>query len=95
MTRLLPRDIDNISADLAVHNRHLISATGYSLFELGCKCWGVIPVTSGLGIITSFSDTVAGILQCLGFKAQASTATDEQELPVPLSREWTGLSESI
>lgn len=92
MTRLLPRDIDNISADLAVHNRHLISATGYSLFELGCKCWTVdpeamllqaksytvrvIPVTSGLGVITSFSDTVAGILQFLGFKAQVSTATD-------------------
>ena len=92
MTRLSHKDIDCINADLEVYNNHLISATGHSLFEIGCHCWGVepevmiqmaksytvrvIPVTAGLGVITSFSDTVAGILQYLGFKAQASTLTD-------------------
>jgi len=92
MTRLSHKDIDCINADLEVYNNHLISATGHSLFEIGCHCWGVepavmiqlaksytvrvIPVTAGLGVITSFSDTVAGILQFLGFKAQASTLTD-------------------
>lgn len=92
MTRLSHKDIDCISADLKVYNNHLITATGYSLFEIGCHCWDVapeaifhqarsytvrvIPMTAGLGIITDFSNTVAGILQFLGFKAQASELTD-------------------
>ncbi len=92
MTRLSHKDIDCISADLEVYNKHLVSATGHSLFEIGCHCWGVapeaifhqaksytvrvIPVTAGLGVITDFSDTVAGILQFLGFRAQASKLTD-------------------
>lgn len=92
MTRLSNKDIDPISADLEVYNNHLVGATGHSLFEIGCHCWGVtpevmcqqaksytvrvVPVTAGLGIITNFSNTVAGILQFLGFKAQASTLTD-------------------
>ena len=92
MTRLSHKDIDCISANLEVYNNHLISVTGHSLFEIGCRCWGgapeslfrqassytvrVIPVTAGIGVITDFSDTVAGILQFLGFRAQVSTQTD-------------------
>ena len=92
MTRLKEQDIDQISDRLAVHNEQMIKITGCGLFELACYCYGVqvesaraltdsytvgvIPVTAGQGVISSFTDTVAAIVRYLGFQAFVSRPSD-------------------
>ena len=92
MTRLSHRDIDTITSDLAQYNNHLMTSTGSGLFDIACCCCGcdpslisqkakifsmqVIPVTAGIGVITEFSETVAGILRFLGLKAEVAPFAD-------------------
>lgn len=92
MTRLSHKDIDTITSDLAQYNNQLIASTGSGLFDIACCCHGcdpvllsqkaetfsmqVIPVTAGIGVITEFSETVAGILRFLGFKAEVAPFAD-------------------
>ena len=92
MTRLSPNDIDTITDDLNLYDGKLRAATGCGLFELACDCFGiapsqaskraanftigVVPVTAGLGVISEFSNTVAGILEYLGFTVVVTSETD-------------------
>lgn len=101
MTRLTSRDIDRITDGLAGYNKRLIASTGRGLLEIACHCYGadvdfvkrqarsfsalVIPVTSGLGVITDFSDTVAGILSFLGTSAEVSPRSDVSGLALAVN----------
>ena len=92
MTRLTTKDITPIEQALAVCDRQLIQTTGKSLLGIACHCLGkdedrvrdqaqgfavqVVPVTSGLGVISRFSETVCAILSHLGFAASVADKTD-------------------
>ena len=92
MTRLSSSDIRRISPRLHSHESELRVATGRSMLGIACHGWGVdesicselarsfsidvIPVTAGLGIIDSFSQTVADILKHLGFRARVTEQSD-------------------
>lgn len=92
MTRLKERDICNISSRLEAYDRELLSKTGHTLFGIACHACGreeislaprvtsftidVIPITSGQGIISNFSETIAAILTFLGFTARVAGKTD-------------------
>ncbi|SDE37297.1 3-methylornithyl-N6-L-lysine dehydrogenase PylD [Sporomusa acidovorans] len=81
MTRLKEKDIQKVVTRLAQYDAELISKTGYSLRSIATRAAdrdlnttlvaqpkiAVIPITSGQGIIGGFSETVAGILEYLGF----------------------------
>lgn len=84
MTRLSSKDIYNISATLNDYNNELMRKTGCTLSQIASyasefdnreKCYkfhsfkvGVIPITSGKGVIEGFSKTIADIISFLGFK---------------------------
>ncbi len=92
MTRLTSRDIRNIASRLQDYDRHLIASTGYDMLGIACKCFEkeydfirekasryhlrVVPITAGDGVITTFSETVAAILNHLGFNAEVTDKTD-------------------
>lgn len=92
MTRLTTKDITPIEQSLAACDRQLIAATGKSLLGIACHCLGkdedtvreqatgfciqVVSVTSGLGVISGFSQTVCSILSHLGFAASVADKTD-------------------
>jgi len=92
LTRLKTSDINNIPSRLETYNRELLSRTGRSLLGIACHAYGadevqirhrigsfcihVVPVTAGQGIITDFSETIAAILQFLGFNARVSDLPD-------------------
>lgn len=92
MTRLSPSDISGINSGLQSYDKHLVDCTGQSMLDIACVCCGVepdracelasgykirvVPVTSGLGIISNFSDVVAAILKYLGFAVEVSETTD-------------------
>jgi pyrrolysine biosynthesis protein PylD len=92
MTRLTSSDISNIGSRLKSHDEHLIASTGHDMLGIACKCLEieyaivreragryhvrVVPVTAGEGLITTFSETIAVILNHLGFRAEVSDKTD-------------------
>ncbi|WP_407309012.1 3-methylornithyl-N6-L-lysine dehydrogenase PylD [Desulfosporosinus sp. SB140] len=90
MTRLKEDDIDEISATLSKYDQELLSKTGYKLSELAAYAVGgdlnqanheslqiaVIPLTCGQGIIGGFADSVASIINHLGFSAWVTKLPD-------------------
>lgn len=82
MTRLRTSDIANIGATISTYEAELIANTGYDLSGIACRAAdisemhfqkrvkvlsiGVIPITSGQGIIIGFCDAVASILSHIG-----------------------------
>lgn len=92
MTRLKQNDIEDIEKSLSIYNGNVKKITGHSLWEVACTAAGVsnieamhrmvnlkihiVPVKSGLGIITGFTETVSGIISYLGFKTTLSKTTD-------------------
>ena len=92
MTRLKNSDICDIPSNLESYNRELITKTGQSLLGIACHACGVeelkikqrldsfcihvVPVTTGLGVISNFSETVCVILKFLGFIARVSDKPD-------------------
>jgi 3-methylornithyl-N6-L-lysine dehydrogenase len=92
MTRLCTDDVQGIPAKLHEYDLELRRKTGCSLRELACHAAGIeikkvehqlhlfpigiIPVTSGKGLIKGFSDAVHGIVSQLGFAAFITEATD-------------------
>lgn len=101
MTRLKESDIQPITCLLKEYNHELMTKTGHSLSEIAAHAAllqakeadlqelgsvAVIPVTSGQGIITGFSQTVAGILSYLGSKAFIPDATDVKGFAEALTR---------
>ena len=83
MTRLLTEDIDHIRQELEEYDQQLMKKTGNTLREIALQAVGplgcefeeivkslkvcVIPLTCGMGVIDSFSNTVSGIINHLGF----------------------------
>jgi len=91
MTRLKSADIENLTAELRGYDERLRQSIGMGLAELGCSGAGVsieavgqtrdirvaaVPVTSGKGVITSFSQTLVAIAAYLGFSAEVTTQYD-------------------
>lgn len=86
MTRLKEQDINHISLKIKEYDAIFKKQTGYTMAEVAKQVTGlttfnnnevaVIPVTSGLGIIGGFSETVCSILQYVGAKAYVTKGTD-------------------
>ena len=92
MTRLITNDISDIAANLKNYDRELVARTGYTLSGIACRAAeideaeiknllpeirvGVIPITSGEGIIGGFADAVLNILLHMGANAFITRTTD-------------------
>jgi pyrrolysine biosynthesis protein PylD len=98
MTRLTDDDVKGISNSLETVDQMLLRCTGMSTFEMACDAAGVttgyldleefrvgvVPVTSGMGVITRFSESVADICRNLGMDAFVTSTYDV-----------TGLAEAV
>jgi pyrrolysine biosynthesis protein PylD len=92
VTRLITTDISDIAANLKNYDRELVDRTGYSLSGIACRAAeideaqiknllpkirvGVIPITSGEGIISGFADAVLSILLHMGANAFVARSAD-------------------
>ena len=92
MTRLITADISNIAANLKNYDRELVARTGCSLRGIACLAAeideaqiknllpkiqvGIIPISSGEGIIGGFADAVLNILLHMGANAFVTRSTD-------------------
>ncbi|WP_373483363.1 3-methylornithyl-N6-L-lysine dehydrogenase PylD [Acetobacterium sp.] len=97
MTRLVKKDIAAMDKNLNHLDRLLEAVTGKSLLEIGAFAMGkalpliptriaVVPITTGLGIIQGFSETVTAILVYLGADAFTTEKTDVRGLQEAFSR---------
>jgi len=99
MTRLTDEMVKDIIGSLDNTNDMLISLTGMSTLELACEAIGitpemidlkgikvgVVPITSGKGIIKKFSESVAEIARKLGMDAFVTRSADVTGLAEALS----------
>lgn len=92
MTRLKEEWIKSLNSELDTYEKELINKTGLSLLELSSLANGVniksiihatkhytvsvIPITSGQGIINYFSESVAAIINRMGFKTMVTENSD-------------------
>lgn len=87
MTRLIERDVENISGTLDDLDRRSRETTGATIEELAretARCFGtqrplrtaVIPITAGLGLIGGFNASCRAILEHCGADAFITEATD-------------------
>jgi pyrrolysine biosynthesis protein PylD len=92
VTRLRCADIIHIAENLNNYDMELVARTGYSLSDIACRAAeidkalirdllpeirvGVIPISSGKGIISGFSDSVLNILLHMGANAFVTRTTD-------------------
>jgi pyrrolysine biosynthesis protein PylD len=102
MTRLKNSDICRISSCLTEYDQQLQAATGQSLLGIAARTYGVdeiklsrqiqsfsihiVPVTSGQGIITDFSETVCNILKFLGFDSHVTDEIDTSGLALAFEK---------
>ncbi|MGF6375870.1 pyrrolysine biosynthesis protein PylD [Clostridiales Family XIII bacterium PM5-7] len=92
MTRLKTEWIEYMLDGMDEYNRNLQAKTGMNLggliqttFSIGDEAFeqkkqenkiAVVPITQGEGIIGNFSESIAAILQSIGFDAQVTAHTD-------------------
>jgi pyrrolysine biosynthesis protein PylD len=92
MTRLRSEDLGFIKDDLARHDADLLKKTGLGLRQIACRAAGldeaearrllaavtagIIPLTSGEGIIKGFCEAVADIVGYLGAACFVTGSTD-------------------
>jgi pyrrolysine biosynthesis protein PylD len=92
LTRLTTENIQGIARDLPAYESSLIKKTGCSLRQIACRAMGVseneiraameralvgvVPMTSGDGILEEFCETVAGIARHIGCRAFVTRKTD-------------------
>lgn len=92
MTRLIADWLIDLKADMAEQEKRLKERTGLDYLSLAANASNmsceelqdaapkikvaVIPVTTGLGIIGSFSETVAAVVRTMGFQAFVTAQTD-------------------
>lgn len=100
MTRLTENDIKNLSEQLEDINHMLLRCCGMNAKEVACDAAGispnsiiledylvgVVPVTSGMGIITKFSESVADICRSLGMESFVTKTSDVTGLAEAVSR---------
>ena len=101
MTRLTDGMVKDIIRSLDSANEMLITLTGMDTIELACDAVGitpdmidltgikvgVVPITSGKGVISNFSESVAEIVRRIGMEAFVTEATDVAGLAEALSAE--------
>ncbi|MBM9615898.1 3-methylornithyl-N6-L-lysine dehydrogenase PylD [Desulfobulbus rhabdoformis] len=91
MTRLKSADVEHLGGELCCYHKQLQQNLGMTLAELACRAAGVapelvpqtanfrvaaVPITSGEGVITHFSESLAAISTSLGFSAEVTKQTD-------------------
>ncbi|UWG98171.1 3-methylornithyl-N6-L-lysine dehydrogenase PylD [Dehalobacter sp. DCM] len=87
MSRLLKSDINFIKAQIGAYDEHFREQTGCKMAEIAKKAVGytqeecvvktaVVPVTSGLGLISGFSQAVGAILRYAGAEVMITEKTD-------------------
>ncbi len=92
MTRLTSEAIQFMKEDLALYDADLLRKTGLGLLQIACRAVGmeeaearrslpsvvagVVPMTSGEGIIAGFSEAVADIVGYLGARSFVTGSTD-------------------
>lgn len=91
MTRLKSADIAHLTLELKDYDKQLKEKTGMTLGELGCRAatisqdtsgWtcnlrvAAVPVTSGDGVISNFTETLVAIATHLGFAASVTKQSD-------------------
>lgn len=87
MSRLVREDIEHISREIKNYDAHFFKQTGKTMAQTACYALGreecaankkvaVIPVTSGLGTIEFFSESVCAILKHIGADAFITEKTD-------------------
>jgi 3-methylornithyl-N6-L-lysine dehydrogenase len=92
VTRLTTGDIKDIAAELPAYESSLVEKTGCSLRQLACRAMeviekdvqasmehtlvGVIPMTSGGGVLENFCGTVARIVTHIGCRAFVTRGMD-------------------
>jgi pyrrolysine biosynthesis protein PylD len=90
MTRLTPRDVDGLVADLEAFEGRLREITGLGLRGVAIRSvahapvcvpligarLAVVPITTGEGVISGFADCVAAILTHLGCEAWVTAQPD-------------------
>ena len=92
MTRLITTDISDIAVNLKNYDREMAARTGCSLIGIACRAAeidevqiknllpkirvGIIPISSGEGIICGFGDAVLNILLYMGANAFVTCKTD-------------------
>jgi len=90
MTRLTDDMVKDIIGAIDETDAALMSSTGMGILEMACDAIGippgslnladmkvgVVPVTSGLGVIKKFSESVAGIVRKLGMEAFVTDGAD-------------------
>jgi pyrrolysine biosynthesis protein PylD len=102
MTRLTGEIIQSIKDDLAIYDGELQRKTGLSLRQLACRASGigeaearkllgsilvgVVPVTSGEGMIEGFCEAVAGIVSHLGATSFVTRSSDVAGLAEAIER---------
>jgi pyrrolysine biosynthesis protein PylD len=102
MTRLRSEDIRFIGDDLARYDAELLKKMGLSLRQIACRAAGleeakahrllaavtagIIPVTSGEGIIEGFCEAVASIVSHVGASSFVTVAADVAGLAEALER---------
>lgn len=99
MTRLTDEMVKDIITTLDSTNDMLVSLTGMNALELACDAIGitpdminltnlkvgVVPMTSGLGVIKKFSESVAEITRKLGMDAFVTSSADVTGIAEALS----------
>lgn len=101
MTRLTHDDVKNISNDLSKLEDFLQKTTGRKIKNIACEACGVwehavnpeafsvavVPITSGLGMIGDFSESVRDIAKWLGFEdTYVTDTTDVQGFAEAISK---------
>jgi len=92
MTRLKYPDIKNIAAQLTDYDNELLQKTGHTLRGIACHALdfheeklqslcgsvsiGIVPISSGQGVIRAFSQTIAQIVRYIGFNAFVTSESD-------------------
>lgn len=103
MTRLSSELISDIGKDLAVYDKDLFNKTGSTLRKTACRAAGVneedvyraidsslvgvIPVTSGKGVIEGFVQAVQSIVSHVGFDSFITDSSDASGLAEAVERE--------
>lgn len=107
MTRLRYDDISHISEQLTKYDSDLRRIIDMGLNELGAaaaganltelqkyikgECVGIVPITSGEGIINSFSQTIKSIIDFTGLTSFITNATDVAGIAEAVERKATML----
>lgn len=101
MTRLTDDDVRGISESLESVSQMLVRCSNMTTKEMACDAVaitpdsidlqdynvGVVPITSGMGVITRFSESVADICRALGMDAFVTSGCDVTGLAEALAKD--------